>query len=170
MIHPGHMTLTPLKHQWPVFSRRHSHSLVVSAIGSKVTLFGNASPSCSYGDGWSEAGRCFRAALSRPLERVWELRASTGGRGHILPPPAISAPRKARNKKHGSGWARIRTLWGANLVTLGQHLQGQMTSTMQNFRTFGTNVQRFALAVLAPKLRQIASIFKKEDAQWTGLF
>ena len=31
MTHPGHMTLTPVKRQWPVFSRRHSHSLVVSA-------------------------------------------------------------------------------------------------------------------------------------------
>ena len=27
MIHPGHMTLIPVKRQWPVFSRRHSHTI-----------------------------------------------------------------------------------------------------------------------------------------------
>ena len=93
--------------------------------------------------------------LTRSLERVRELRALERG-GHILP-PAISALRNARNTKLG-GKAHIRTL---NLVTLGQHPQGQMTSSMQNFRTFWSNVQCFALAGLAPKLKQIASICKK---------
>ena len=38
MIHPGHMTLTPVKRQWFVFSRRHLHSLVMSAIARNSSI------------------------------------------------------------------------------------------------------------------------------------
>ena len=52
-----------------------------------------------------------------------------------------------------SGWARIRTLSGGNFVTLDQHFQGQLALSMQNFCHFWSNVQGFALAGLAPKLK-----------------
>ena len=54
------------------------------------------------------------------------LRITRPGGGNILP-PAISAPGNARNTKLGGGQARIK-LCGANFLTLGQHLQGHMTS------------------------------------------
>ena len=60
------------------------------------------------------------------------------------------------------GYVRTRTLFGANVVTLDQHFHGQMTSLMQNFRHFWLNVKGTALAGLAPKLRQMPSIRKKQ--------
>ena len=42
-------------------------------------------------------------------------------------------------------------------MTLGQHLQGKMTSSVQSFRHFWLSVQDYALADLAPKLKHIAS-------------
>ena len=44
-----------------------------------------------------------------------------------------------------------------------------MTSSMQNFRHFWFNVQDFALAGLAVKIRQSSNLQKAEEAQWNGL-
>ena len=90
-----------------------------------------------------------------------------GGGGHIMP-PAISAPRRARKNTKLGGYSCIRTLSGANFVTLDQCFQGQMTSTMQDFRHFLFNLQGITLAGLAPKLRQIASNKKKKKKKNRG--
>ena len=47
-------------------------------------------------------------------------------------------------------------------MALDQHFQDKMTSSMQSFRHFWLNVQGIALADVAPKLRQMTSIRKKQ--------
>ena len=84
-------------------------------------------------------------------------------------PPVISAPRSVRNTKL-VGWVRLhKSSFWLNLTTLCQHFQGQMMSSMQTFRHFWRNVQGFALAGVAPKLRKIDSISKLSRGNTIGL-
>ena len=58
----------------------------------------------------------------------------------------------------GGKKTRIRIISGANFMTLDQHFQGKMASSMQNFRHFWLNVHTGHRFSWPSRLRQIASI------------
>ena len=87
-------------------------------------------------------------------------------------PPAISAPRGARSTQFGEllGEAHIRTLSSANFMTLDQHFQGQMTSSLHNFAIF--LVKRARHRFSWPSTQTKTDSFnpqKAEEAQSNGL-
>ena len=79
-----------------------------------------------------------------------------------MPPLLSRLPEELETPNLGVGMASTRPLSGANFVALDQHFLGQMTSSTQNFRYFWSSAQGITLAGLAPKVRQIASIRKKQ--------
>ena len=83
---------------------------------------------------------------------------------------AYNAPRylgSQKSQKHETlGWVdQHKSSFWCKFCDLGSTFQGPMTISMQNVRHFLSNVQGIALASLAPKLRQMASICEKQTKQ-----
>ena len=108
-----------------------------------------------------------KRASMREFDNAWH--AHWTGSEHYAPwrgktpPPAISAPRRARNTKPGMwlGWHN-QCFW-YKFGALGSRLSMSNNVIYAKLSPFRSNMQGFTLVGLAHKLRQIAAIRKKKQ-------